>query len=951
MPCSWPQPCWLPISIPIGTAANTFTYTTGGITAIAKQNGLEVGKVTVSESATDTIVIGPRDDETRPIVAAETVTVTISGLKNPLTNGNYPINLGQQDPGDTLTTYTLVPVPQPSVDVYKGLTDADASVKPSTPGADGVTMTVEFTPGETGAGNDVVITLPTGYTLEGGLTDALPSANQKITPFGLQAGANITTTASVITVPGPRLTVGTAVKLVIGPSDAPGVPPGGLTNPTAGTKEVTFQAGTRTEVKDTFDVAPASVEYKATTKTEPGSNQSLTVRGYVEYASSDSITVNFDKFGVPGSIDVDHVVVSVGNNDANPSDVEIDGKKVTLVAPFEYEDADSATQRLAAENTELTTITFRRSADITLPTLHKEYDIKVSTSESPEGDAEAEKGVGGDGVKNIVDVQRQVKVKPTSGTRGTEITVTGKGFADGSATLRIEGNVRTGSLDVVDGAFTYTVLTDVKNTSDDNVFEMGENEITVSDSRGQGAPAAVHTVKASFSIEPEEISPGEKVVITLKDAPDGVKPSIVRFAGDLTTQVTTSNIDDADDGKDTTWEVTVPDLGRTGSLEMRIVLPGDADDLTKNVMVATKDLTLSPSTAVAGQDVTIQGSGFSGTGDGDTSVTIDGGPALDDTDEITVDSGGSMSVTITLPESAKAGDRRIQFTDTVGRIGRAFLTIPKATLSVGPAESLIGSNITVSGVGFPANDLVQITYAEGPGAAAADRPVGTAATGPSGEFETTIRVPSFALTGETHKMEATSQLARDEDNRVSAKSKHSTPDPDVTFSPTQVEAGGLVTITGVNFTGFRAVEGLTLGEASILPTPAPTTDSNGGFTASDVLIPQLDPGNYTVKITVGDDIVTKFLAIVEAVAPNDPADVFASLGDRLVRVWAFDASAQATGNAWSFYDPDPQFAGFNTLTQVSSGDIVTIIIGDGETVEFASNPSTLYPGSNYVALD
>ena len=101
-----------------------------------------------------------------------------------------------------------------------------------------------------------------------------------------------------------------------------------------------------------------------------------------------------------------------------------------------------------------------------------------------------------------------------------------------------------------------------------------------------------------------------------------------------------------------------------------------------------------------------------------------------------------------------------------------------------------------------------------------------------------------------------------------------------------------------------------------------------------------------------DNSATETFSVVEDLG-NDPADVFADLIDagRLVRVWSFDASAQATGNAWSFYDPDPQFAGFNTLTEVASGDIVTIIIGDGETVEFASNPSTLYPGSNYVALD
>ena len=333
----------------------------------------------------------------------------------------------------------------------------------------------------------------------------------------------------------------------------------GLTNPdTAG-------AATVTVTQDGFASAEGSViiettDYDATDATEPGSNQSLRVRGRVVYASSDNITVNLEKFTVPGSIDVDNVSLNVNGMDADPSDVETNGTKVTLVAPFET--SGTTPVKLYAGSSDLTTITFRRSAGIILPILHGDYDIKVSTSETPE-QTDPETDVGGDGVKNMVAVERQVKVSPTSGTRGTEITITGKGFADCSATLRIDNSVRTGSLDVVDGAFTYTVLTDVLNSSGNKVFDMGADNITVPDSRGQTASAAVHTVKASFSISPEEISPGEKVVITLKDAPD-VKPTTIRFAGDNASQVSGDDIGNADDTLGTTWDVTGPDVDTNG---------------------------------------------------------------------------------------------------------------------------------------------------------------------------------------------------------------------------------------------------------------------------------------------------------------------------------------------------------------------------------------------------
>ena len=92
-----------------------------------------------------------------------------------------------------------------------------------------------------------------------------------------------------------------------------------------------------------------------------------------------------------------------------------------------------------------------------------------------------------------------------------------------------------------------------------------------------------------------------------------------------------------------------------------------------------------------------------------------------------------------------------------------------------------------------------------------------------------------------------------------------------------------------------------------------------------------------------------FFKIVEATeeAISDSAEVFASLGDRLVRVWYLDRAAQA----WSFYDPDPAFAEFNSLTEVSSGQIVTIIVSGGDPIEFNSSPSTLYQGTNPVALE
>ena len=83
-----------------------------------------------------------------------------------------------------------------------------------------------------------------------------------------------------------------------------------------------------------------------------------------------------------------------------------------------------------------------------------------------------------------------------------------------------------------------------------------------------------------------------------------------------------------------------------------------------------------------------------------------------------------------------------------------------------------------------------------------------------------------------------------------------------------------------------------------------------------------------------------------AVATMRPAaEVFQELVDRLVLVWYLDGATQT----WSFYDPDPEVAAFNTLVEVSSGDVVSVVLSAGDTVEFQGY--ALYAGRNPICLN
>ena len=323
--------------------------------------------------------------------------------------------------------------------------------------APGAEITVTIALSAYGDGGSVAETLPQGFSLVSGSVE-LVGGGGFVRPSGNQvrivlAGEGVTSVSYKVTAPssagGPHGFSGNFVNFD-GESEAVG-----------GMSMVTV-------AEDDTGTTDPTVQPKATTRTTPGSNQSLSLEADVDFTSTDSITVNLKDFGVPSSIAPAQISIDVGEGDAesttgtgaNPSDVEVDGTKVTLVGP--YETGGNNPVNLAAQGTSITKIVFRRAAGITLPIRDGDYDIKVSTSSTPEDE--------GDGRENLVEVRREITVSPTSGTRGTEVTISGKGFADGTADIMI-GDDYTINADVDDGAFTVTVDSAVRNNAGNSVFD------------------------------------------------------------------------------------------------------------------------------------------------------------------------------------------------------------------------------------------------------------------------------------------------------------------------------------------------------------------------------------------------------------------------------------------------------------------------------------------------
>ena len=682
--------------------------------------------------------------------------------------------------------------------------------------------------------------------------------------------------------------------------------------------------------EDTATIAVTVTESTVVGSTVPGSDQSLTVRGYLDYNDTDNITVKLKDFGVPSSIDNDNVVVSVGGDRANPSDVEISSTTITLVAPFDPDEDD--VERLESDGSNLTTITFRRSAGISLPTVHDDYEIEVSTADTDD-----------DGVDNTVEVRRQVTVKPTSGKRGTEITITAKGYSDNTHDIVMGSgdNSLTESADATDGVLTLTVDTSVKNNDGNSVFQGPDGtETTIA----VGDVDATFTIEASFTWKPESPTPGQDITITLSDIEPSSSESVDITIGGQDVQ----NVGDAGDDKDTTWKGQVHGDTPLGNRKIAVSV-GKKDLKAQNITVGTNELTVTPTTAVPGQTISIDGDGFTARGTVDLSeVTVDGVQVATETGTTqAINNNGNVSFDISVPDDVSSGSATVKVVGSGDRIGTATITIAKAEITLSPTESLRGEDITVSGTGFPANDLVLIKYNGGT--------VNTASTSPTGTFEQDITVPARQNInpGGKYEVEAVSQVNEVD---VSATEDHEIKDPAISMDPTSAVAGSSITINGSNFKGFLQVHSIVIGGQNVTPVPAPSTDQWGSFTASNIQVPQLDATRHAVKVTVGasdgsDGDATEFLTVVVAVAApasTDPADVFAPLGDRLVRVWYLD---QDTGN-WLFYDPDPDLANFNNLTVLPLQEVVVIIISEGENIDFpATTPAFLQPGTNNRLLN
>ena len=373
---------------------------------------------------------------------------------------------------------------------------------------------------------------------------------------------------------------------------------------------------------------------------------------------------------------------------------------------------------------------------------------------------------------------------------------------------------------------------------------------------------------------------------------------------------------------------------------------------SSNVEITALGLSVAPTTAVAGQQVTVEGTGFSTATDNQlATLTVGGIPQTElsnrnDVDEYDVLSGGRIVISFAVPAEVTEGSNTIRITDEEGRVGEVALTVPEPMITLDPTSSRRATTVTVTGTGFPAGENISVDYGE------EDDGIASGRTDNTGNFTASFGVPSDAAIGGEIDVTASIMVDGpddgDETTTYSAEATHSVPDKEITVTPDVVRSGETVQIVGTGFPRYSDVE-VKVGEGEFRTTDV-RTDEIGDFTTS-AIIPGIDPGTHVIQVRAGAEIATWVITVPVGPAPMvsaDPADVFADLIEdgTLVEVLQLVRTSD-TDITWLFYKPGEMFEDFNTYSESESGDILFVNVSSQTTFQ----DRTLYTGWNQHVLN
>jgi hypothetical protein len=596
-------------------------------------------------------------------------------------------------------------------------------------------------------------------------------------------------------------------------------------------------------------------------------------------------------------------------------------------------------------------------------------DFKVSTSKQTAG------------VSAYISTPLVLFSDDKADNRNKPLTITGKGFKNGTTAVvyleeMVNGEVKetdlisilVGSDDTFEATFNVTVPP----------FKAGKgNMIKAKD--GETPPNRTETAVA-FEVEglmtasPKTAAIGDKIQISLTDWPDYTadnpqSEATVKIAGieqEIIGSMAVAN------GK-ATFQIEIGNGVPSGTEELQVDAAGESD--STNVVISGADLTVTPSTVVPNQNVTVVGQGFGdrakiNTGDdNDTSnVEFGGDPAhlgvdsdnFNNGEGITTDSGGNWNASIVIPitgASTTEGTHELDVMDSSGRSGSAEVVIAERKVTLDPPTARPGVMVQLTGSGFPASNRRSEQTAPPVSIEYGDDLVATVNPDSSGNIATSFRIPFDASIPSSNTVTVKFTYTQDNANfDVIEHYTHEVPGAAISLSASEGKPGDTITVTGEGFAQHASVSSMSIGTIDILPSPKPSTSREGTFTTS-VLIPGIDLGTHSIEVEISDTVASAVFRVVEETTTMMPEVMMAEAAtpdvafaaviaeDNLIAVYHFDPATQneAPNYGYTVYDARPLFMSGNNLDSIEPGQFYTVQVSEDQMgVTLGSQTVDLY---------
>ena len=590
------------------------------------------------------------------------------------------------------------------------------------------------------------------------------------------------------------------------------------------------------------------------------------------------ITLTFSSGTVPSSIDKNAIrlisstpagedITRAGSPALAPS---VTGKTIRFISPVDVTEAATATLR----------VIIAEAAGVAAPGQPGTMTLTIQAGDNNVAATSAPVTVG-----------RYISFAPVKAKRGATITVSGGGFTSGtSGDIKIGKEIDddpgpTGGVFTVDssGKLTgsFVASANTKNGGQIYVQDLGAKE--------SDPVWSTDTFSQSASAKPAatEVALGSPVRVTLNDFPADTAVNAT-LAGGEAAPLTTSTGADAitNDKGGGTFNLAIPQTAGPGTKQVSVTAGTKSASFL--VTIVRRTLSVSPSSAVPGQAITVSGSGFT-TGGGvtvDLTLGVGSDPHQVIAKEIGVNTDGTFLYTGKVPFSEATGAAGApgtsaaltwtgtEDTSTSRKATSSGFSIQKRVITLSPSTANPGATVEVFGSGWGVrtygDDTSQVTI-ELSNSKATFGPFPVTSTGeftgaftvPANSSVSMIRVTATDNNGGRSETESTPPVVSIVQGKTggfaqdkSAGKNLSVPTGVVTVSPDTASTGTIITVTGKGFAAQTNLSGLSFGGSNALPVPAPATDVQGNFTVT-LTVPAASqggsqpPGAVVITATVG----------------------------------------------------------------------------------------------------